>query len=241
MSEDKKSWRQVYTIHQAAEIFPRLPQDELREQGIDIKKNKLLEPIVLWSPTPEESDSAVILDGINRLDAMELVGIETLKRTGDKYRLCVPVRYLSLEKNLYFPDAGGVDPYSYVISKNIYRRHLTKEQKAGLIIKVMKSAELAALANLAKPVHPRNEKGQLQGQTNKDELKARVVEAARKHDISQRTIERSLAKDRGPVQAPRPAFERTSPQPVPRTDIPNIAIDRIARDAINYLRTGLEI
>ena len=101
-SIEKKSWRQFYEVHLAAKLFPGVSEDELRSLGEDIKKNGLKESITLWSMKPEESESAVILDGCNRLDAMELVGIETVKPIGDKYRLNVgmPVSLLGEKSSL---------------------------------------------------------------------------------------------------------------------------------------------
>ena len=77
-----KSWRDICQVHPAAEIFPMLSEDKLRALGEDIKEHGLKEPIVLWSIDPEDNQSAVVLDGRNRLDAMELVGIETVKPIG---------------------------------------------------------------------------------------------------------------------------------------------------------------
>jgi hypothetical protein len=186
MSE-KKSWREVYKVHPAADLFPMLPEDELRKLGEDIKANGLKEKIILWSG---DDDDQYLLDGRNRLDAMELVGMETVVDNG---------KYKSLKLDLY--DNEGDDPYTFVISKNIRRRHLTKEQQADRIVKVMKmKAAQAGLAEAAKSVKPRNEKGQLQGQSTKDPFKEKVVEEAKKHGISKRTAEKAIAKDKGPTQ-----------------------------------------
>src|SRR5262249_18903614 len=62
------SWRDVIKVHSAADLFPLMPEAELRE---DIKKNGLTSPIVFF----KEGTSYSLLDGRNRLDAMELVGI----------------------------------------------------------------------------------------------------------------------------------------------------------------------
>ena len=45
-----KSWRDIYQVHLAANLFPLLPTDELRKLGEDIKKNGLKEAILLWAP-----------------------------------------------------------------------------------------------------------------------------------------------------------------------------------------------
>src|SRR5690348_8445060 len=83
MSE-KKSWRDVYKIHPAADLFPMLPEDELRKLGEDIKANGLKEPIVMWSPRqpegPPDKQPLYLLDGRNRLAAMELVGMEIIPK-----------------------------------------------------------------------------------------------------------------------------------------------------------------
>src|SRR6516165_6612043 len=125
MSDEKKRWRDVYAVHAAANFFPMLPQDELKELGKDILMTGLREPIALWSEEP--GGDPMVLDGRNRLDAMELAGMDTVELIGNAYRLKVAVSYLSRGKNFRFPSTGGIDPYLYGISKNIHRRHLTQQ------------------------------------------------------------------------------------------------------------------
>src|SRR5262249_38696269 len=115
-----KSWREVYKVHPAADVFPMMPEDELRKLGEDIKANGLKEPVVLWSPT--KNDDRYLLDGRNRLEAMQLVGLSTQDDgPGPAFHI------------LYGHEA---DPFCYVISKNIRRRHLTKAEQAELIVRV---------------------------------------------------------------------------------------------------------
>lgn len=87
-------------IHEAAAVFPMLPEDELQELAEDIKANGLLDPIVL------DHDGALV-DGRNRLAACRIAGVEP--------------RYTSL---------NGHDPVTYILSKNVARRNLTKGQRA---------------------------------------------------------------------------------------------------------------
>ena len=55
-------------IHPAAELFPAMSESELRELGENIKAHSgLLSPIIVYE--------GKLLDGRNRLDAMEMVGI----------------------------------------------------------------------------------------------------------------------------------------------------------------------
>src|SRR5262249_25871778 len=89
----------------------------------------------------------------------------------------------------------GTDPYAYVISKNIHRRHLTKEQQADLIVAVMKAG--TDFTKLARSVK-RGSKGQVRGSV-KDPVKEKAVKEGEKLGIGKRTMERAIAKDRGPV------------------------------------------
>ena len=177
MSEQKKSWRDVYKVHPAADIFPMLPEEELRKLGEDIKEHGLREPITLYRADDDTDAKAICLvDGRNRLAAMELVGL-----------INTVVRYIHS------------DPEAYIISKNIRRRHLTKEQQADLIVKVMKaSTDVAKLARSVK----RDSSGRLHGSA-KDPVKEKTIAVAKEHGLSKRTIERSIAKVNGPTQSPR--------------------------------------
>lgn len=232
MSEAKKSWRDVYGIHPAADLFPLLAEDELRAMGEDIKKNGLQEQVVFWSEKANDLKTIMLLDGRNRLDAMELVGMETLHLVGEEYRLKMPARYLSLEPNSLFPDTGRTNPFLYAISKNVHRRHLTKLQKAELIVQAVKlEHEQDKISQSLAKSTTRQFPGAFQGGgSTKDEFKNEIIQRAANVGISKRTAENALAKDRGPVQKPRqPA------QLIPRTDILNIATDRLAREVIAYL------
>jgi len=113
------SWRDSLPIHPAAELFPLMPPDELRVLGEDIMKNGLRSPVVLWRA--DDKTPAVLLDGRNRLDAIEMA-------PGS------PVEV----RNVVMLD-HTTDPYAFVISTNIHRRHLTAEQKRELIATLIKA------------------------------------------------------------------------------------------------------
>jgi hypothetical protein len=71
-SPARKSWRDVLPIHPAAELFPRMTPGELRALGEDIKKNRLHVPVALWKGG---DGKLYVIDGVSRLDGMEMVGI----------------------------------------------------------------------------------------------------------------------------------------------------------------------
>ncbi|HEY2918450.1 MAG TPA: ParB/Srx family N-terminal domain-containing protein [Candidatus Binatia bacterium] len=198
MSAETKrlSWRELIPVHPAADVFPMLPEEELRKLAEDIKKNGLRELPVLWRRPP--GTTLELIDGRNRLAAMELAGIELFQKSGkfkyDLFDLC----------------GGDEDPVAFIISKNIRRRHLTKEQQAALIVTVMEAgkANSTDTAKLAESVK-RNSNGRLNGRA-KDPVREKIIGAGKKHDISPRTMERAIAKQRAantgsPTRTPAPA------------------------------------
>lgn len=137
------SWRDVLKIHPAAELFPLMPPDELKKLGADIKKNGLRMPTVWWRDP--STDQLYLLDGRNRLDAMEAAGRNVIVG-GTPGQDVTDLRGVLLNSDYWYvlppcgPRGQGYpDPYAYVISANIHRRHLTAEQKRELIAKLLKA------------------------------------------------------------------------------------------------------
>jgi hypothetical protein len=119
-----KSWREldVLRVHPAAELFPLLNKEDLRALADDIKAHGLQKPI---SVIRDKDGSAVVLDGRNRLKALELLGEADIWVCGGAMYDRVP---------------DDTDPYAYVISANIHRRDLNGEQKRELIGKLLKAS-----------------------------------------------------------------------------------------------------
>jgi hypothetical protein len=134
------SWRDVLPIHPAADLFPLMSRDELRELGKDIKKNGLRIPISVWKQ--QKHFPPVLLDGRNRLDAMEAIGMGVeVEHGGTESDPCVrlwrsgwPIETVEVRG-----DHDDGDPYVAIVSLNIHRRHLTAEQKRELIAKLIKA------------------------------------------------------------------------------------------------------
>ena len=91
-----------YDIHPVAALFPLIEGEAFAALVADIKANGLLEPI--------EFQGNTIIDGRNRLRACEAAGV-------------VP-QYHELPKT--------VDPVTYILQRNIHRRHLTTAQRAAI-------------------------------------------------------------------------------------------------------------
>jgi hypothetical protein len=136
------SWRDVLSVHPAADLFPLLGDAELVALGEDIKRNGLTSPIAI---KVENDDEPILLDGRNRLDAMERVGL----RVGIVMTQTGPWRLIALEdldgRRLNIDERLGdtvtvvySDPVEYITSANINRRHLMAETKRDLIAKLLK-------------------------------------------------------------------------------------------------------
>jgi hypothetical protein len=139
-----QSWRDTLPIHPAAELFPPLSEAELAALGKDIRKHGLTSSIAVWSDgkSPEQ-----LLDGRGRLDAIEIeigpaiVGPPSIMAGKD---------FLAVNKVIVLD--RSVDPYAYVISANIHRRHLTVEQKHELIAKLIETDPTKSNRQIAKTV-----------------------------------------------------------------------------------------
>jgi hypothetical protein len=125
------SWRDHLKIHPAADLFPMMSESELRELGENIKAQGLKSHLKLYK--------GKLLDGRNRLEAMELVGIP-VNLSGDVAALGCPFDHLD----------ERADPYDHVIALNLHRRHLTADQKRDLIAKVLKAKPEASNNQIAK-------------------------------------------------------------------------------------------
>ena len=139
-----QSWRDTLPIHPAAELFPLMSPDELVALGKDIRKHGLRSSIAVWSDgkSPEQ-----LLDGRSRLDAIEIeigpaiVGPPSVMAGKD---------FLAVNKVIVLD--RSVDPYAFVISANIHRRHLTVEQKHELIAKLIETDPTKSNRQIAKTV-----------------------------------------------------------------------------------------
>jgi hypothetical protein len=143
VSKPQSSWRDHLKVHPAADLFPMMSEPELHKLGEDIKKNKQRVQIIFWIPAGRNrldpgppKGRAELIDGRNRLDAMEMVGLPIFKDGIPTFNW----RYME------------GDPYDLALSLNINRRHLTGEQKRELIEKVLKAKPEASNRTVAKQV-----------------------------------------------------------------------------------------
>lgn len=104
-----------YEFHSIANIFPLIDGQELEDLIADIKKNGLLQPIILYENK--------VLDGRNRYIACKKANITPRFKQYDK----------------------EISPLDYVIAENLHRRHLSSGQKAEIGLELLKIEEEKAL------------------------------------------------------------------------------------------------
>jgi len=96
-------------IHPLALLFPPMPREELDALADDIRKNGLIEDIVMLADK--------ILDGVHRFRACGIAGVKPRFRNWD---------------------GEGGTPIRFVMSRNWARRHLTPSQRAAIAVEIEK-------------------------------------------------------------------------------------------------------
>ena len=133
-------WRDVLPVHPAAEIFPLMGEAELRELADDIAKHGSETRIDLYHDM--KADKFSLVDGRNRLDALEMTGAKIFDDKGKVQERFVGKILTSL--------GGNRDIVAYVVSKNIRRRHLSLEQRRELLVKLINDDPKKSDRQLAK-------------------------------------------------------------------------------------------
>lgn len=164
-----------YIVHPAADVFPLLEAEELKELAEDIKLNGLKDPVVL------NHDGTVLIDGRNRLRACEIANAEiTVKKLGAHYT----------EKQIL----------DYIVSANIRRRQLNPGQKAMVALELEPMYAAAAKERQREAIKERDDRGRAvssggssatTGEQNKSREQAAKVVGASGRAVSQaKAVER---------------------------------------------------
>jgi hypothetical protein len=119
-----KSWRAWLRVHPAADIFPLMADTDPGAWDAFVAniKNGLREPAAYI----RDNDGPVLLDGRNRLDALERTGRKITPETLN-------------DQAIFKQLSATLDAVAYIVSENLHRRHLSESQRA------MVAARLAAL------------------------------------------------------------------------------------------------
>lgn len=142
------AWRDTVTIHPEADKYPLLSPADLQALADDIKKHGLKHPVrvILVGASSERNPEVMVIDGRNRLDALELNGERLCFKKNGRLR-----EFYATGKTCFriIPESEAV---TYVVSANLHRRHLTAEQKRDLIAKLLKAQPESSDRAIAKTV-----------------------------------------------------------------------------------------
>jgi transposase-like protein len=219
-------------IHPAAEQLPMMGGVEIAELAINIKKNGLVVPIEYWiDDLKDPKAQPELLDGRCRCEALKRLGIIDLRQapySGLEGKRAV--RYLRASEN------RGINPWTYVLSKNAYRRHLNAKQKRDVIARFLKADPQASDREIAREsksdhkmvgrVRRSMQNGSLTqiARGAKERAKAALVENpdASIADVAQKVgvSERTVVNAKQELSEPEPKREsKSEPEPEPALDV----------------------
>jgi hypothetical protein len=240
------SWRDILPVHPAAELFPLMGDDEVAALGADIRKNGLREPVTVVRQYRRGGDGKfdlVLLDGRNRLDAMERAGF-TLVCAG-KLDKTFGHKALGLEpfNGTYAILSDDVDPYDFVISANIHRRHLTADDKRKVIADLLKAQPEKSNRQIAEAVkaddktvgsvrHALEGRAEIPHVETRTDTKGRRQPARKRPARKQQPTEADLEARDAAEAANRGIADATEPDP---TSSPQAARDNISPDGSGEL------
>lgn len=122
---------------------------ELGELAKDIQENGLQQPIIILRDNTAETlgESGpypmFLLDGRNRLEALKRSGITDPSKTPGGALYSQKVRVIDLHMQTTLGRGAGweavLDPVTFVLSMNVKRRHLTREQKRAILAASIKA------------------------------------------------------------------------------------------------------
>src|SRR5262245_8660472 len=150
-----KSWRDTIAIHPAAETTPLMSPDELHALAKDIAATELHHPVAVWRAN--DSDPFVLVGGRNRLDAIEIavggpIRLELCRRrrgSGMWFEIWSEAGECLDESRVRILDPE-VNPYTFAVSDNLHRIHLTAEAKRDAIVALLKADPTQSNRQIAK-------------------------------------------------------------------------------------------
>jgi hypothetical protein len=126
-------WREVLPLHPACEIIPAYDDAKLIALGRNIKTaGGTTHPITVLV---EEGGRQALLDGRSRLDALCAVGIKFEIKIVDGHVVIDAPDYI-IPAPTEIP-ASAVNPYAFVLSANLHRRHLEAAAKRAIVKKAI--------------------------------------------------------------------------------------------------------
>ena len=121
------TWRDLFRVHEECDWYPMMKEAELEAMAEDIEEHGLRHRVVYRLVQSELGEVAEILDGRNRLEALEIVRLPLLKD--------------NKLNPAYFEKASQkalADIPAYIEGVNLHRRHMDREQRREAILRRLK-------------------------------------------------------------------------------------------------------
>jgi hypothetical protein len=132
-------------------MLPMMSDAEIDELAADIQTHGLVEPIVLWADNRQQKETGqlwgpehcprYLLDGRSRLMALGRLGYQRLDDVRCRTKQpqsAIRILFAWKRECPSAPVLGAwpwryLDPWAYVLSVNVRRRHLTQEQRRQIV------------------------------------------------------------------------------------------------------------
>jgi len=160
-------------VHEAANLFPLMVGEEFDELVADIKLRGLMEPVVLWRLF--QGDKFCLIDGRNRYLACKAAGKQIL-----------------VKEYPYTDDAIG-----YIISLNMRRRQLSRDDKSFIALELEKL--YTAEAKERQKRKPVDSVGTDHVPTERDENARAAAKAAKAMGVSRENVQQAKAVAKVPA------------------------------------------
>jgi hypothetical protein len=203
----QQTWRDVLPVHPAAEVFPPMSDGELGLLAADIKTHGLRQKVVLY----RDGDCRwYLLDGRSRLEALHRADVWFEVDSGVPSIAAedptVGIETISM-------NVSDVDPYGYVLSANVHRRHLTAAQKREVVAKVLQAQPEKSNRQIAKQAKVSDKtvgskRAKLEGRTEIPHVEARTDSKGRKQPATKPKL--AVVKDDQPVTKKPKSKDTTS-------------------------------
>ena len=133
-----KPWREAFHIHPDCLKLPPAAPGEVAALASDIARQGVLMPVQFLIPDYNHPNDAELLDGRNRLDALQQLGCQFAWIAGKGPHLRDPDGAVA-ELPFELKSAAEIPfPLEHVVSLNVVRRHWTTAQKRAVIAELLK-------------------------------------------------------------------------------------------------------
>ena len=201
-NEILRHYDEITGLHPAADLFPMVEGEELRELCADIKERGLQQPIIVWR-------DGTLLDGRNRLVACYRTNQEVVLERYD-----------------------GDDPVQFSLSANLHRRHLNTGQRAVVALKVRELLQPAAKERQGERTDLKLKRPDISADLRESSKPATAVippPPAEQRKTTAQAAKAVGASPRAVEQAARVA--KVAPDLLPQVQAGTMALDRAHREA----------